>query len=156
MASYRAPRSLVPADLDRVAEIERTTFSDPWSRRAFAETLVRREVRGFAVDDERGVLAGYGLCAVAADEGEILNVAVDPGARGRGVGRSIVVAMLDHLRGSGVRRVYLEVRCSNEAAIGLYRAAGFRPLAKRQGYYVRPREDALTMVLEMPSREALE
>lgn len=155
MAGYRRPRPLHPTDLERVAEIELATFSDPWSRRAFAETLARPEVRGFAVDDERGALAGYGLCAVAGDEAEILNVAVDTAARGCGVGRSIVEAMLDHLREAGIRRVYLEVRCSNEAAIGLYRASGFQPLATRRGYYARPREDALTMVLEMASGDAL-
>ncbi|MFI5213145.1 MAG: ribosomal protein S18-alanine N-acetyltransferase [Gemmatimonadales bacterium] len=148
------PRRLATADLDRVAEIERATFPDPWSRRSFAETLEREQVRSLAIDDEQGRLVGYAMSVRAGDEGEILNIAVDERARGHGAGRAMLDELLDDLRQSGVRQVFLEVRRSNEAAIGLYRSAGFRPLGVRPGYYGRPREDALTMVLELASQIA--
>jgi ribosomal-protein-alanine N-acetyltransferase len=148
------PRPLVLADLDRVAEIERATFPDPWSRRSFAETIEREQVRSLAIDDAEGRLVGYAMSVRAGDEGEILNIAVDERARGQGAGRAMLNDLLEDLRQSGVRQVFLEVRRSNQAAIGLYRGAGFRPLGVRPGYYGRPREDALTMVLELASQTA--
>jgi len=148
------PRPLVPADINRVVEIERQTFSDPWSRSAFLESLARPEVTGIALDDESGRLAGYGLCVLAADEGEILNVAVAPQSRRRGMGRRLVAHMLEHLRRGGAVRVYLEVRKSNEAAIGLYRGMGFETAGARRGYYTHPREDAVTMTIDVTRNTA--
>ncbi|MFI5279647.1 MAG: ribosomal protein S18-alanine N-acetyltransferase [Gemmatimonadales bacterium] len=153
MATGR-PRPLASADLDRVAEIERDTFPDPWSKRSFAETIEREQVRSVAIDDEEGRLVGYAMSVRAGDEGEILNIAVDERARGHGSGRALLDDLLEDLRNNGVRQVFLEVRRSNEAAIGLYRSAGFHPLGVRPGYYGRPREDALTMVLELASQTA--
>lgn len=139
------PRPLREHDLARVVQIELATFSDPWTRSSFAETLAREEVSGLAVDDDQGRLIGYGICVVAADEGEILNLAVDPAARRRGIGRLLVDAMVDRLRQGGASQIFLEVRRSNTAAIALYQAAGFSLLGERRGYYTHPREDALTM-----------
>lgn len=147
-------RPLAHADLARVVEIERHTFSDPWSRSAFADTMARDEVRGFALDDRHGRLVGYGLCVLAGDEGEILNLAVDPVARRAGAGRRLVGAMLDWLRSGGAAKVYLEVRQSNEPAIGLYRSLGFAALGARRGYYTHPREDAVTMGLDVTRNTA--
>jgi ribosomal-protein-alanine N-acetyltransferase len=151
----REPRELSVTDLDRVVEIEKVTFPDPWSRRAFLETLARPDVRGVALDDDLGRLVGYGVCVRAADEGEILNLAVAGGARRQGAGRRLLDSMVAWLRGGGATRVFLEVRRSNEAAIGLYLAAGFRSLAARPAYYSNPREDALTMVLDLSRASAL-
>ena len=154
MARIGRPRPLVEADLTRVAEIERATFSDPWSRRAFAETLERAEVRGLAIDDVAGRVIGYALSVCTADEAEILNLAVDGGERGLGAGRALLDELLEQLRGEGATRVFLEVRRSNEAAIALYRRLGFHPLGVRPAYYGQPREDALTMALELGSQNA--
>lgn len=144
----------MPADLHRVVEIEQATFSDPWSRRDFLDSLRRPEVRGLALDDSDGRLVGYGLCVLAADEGEILNLAVDPAARRRGLGRVLVAALVDWLRLGGAARVYLEVRRSNSAAIALYQACGFSLLGARPSYYSHPREDALTMSLDVTQNTA--
>jgi ribosomal-protein-alanine N-acetyltransferase len=142
-------RILRADDLPRVSEIERAVFSDPWTRRAFADAMDMPYVGAFAADGEDGFVMGYGLCSAAADQGEILNLAVDPVARRRGIGRLLLEAMLGWLKSRGVRRVYLEVRPSNAAAVELYRRAGFRSAGKRRGYYRAPPEDALTMALEM-------
>jgi len=156
MTEGPGPRAIDDADLDRVAAIEKEIFPDPWSRRAFAETLARSAAKGFALDDDTGRLIGYGVCVVAADEGEILNLAVDPGVRRRGAGRRLLGAMLNWMASEGAREVFLEVRASNVAALALYERSGFRHLGIRKGYYAGPREDALTMVLEMGPRQALE
>lgn len=144
-----AVRPLTAADLPAVVRIEKHTFPDPWPLGAFKDTLARPEVQGLALDDDAQGLVGYGLCVLAADEGEILNLAVEPAYRRRGAGRLLVRAMVDRLRSGGAARVYLEVRRSNEAAIGLYRAMGFVPSGARPAYYSQPREDALTMVLDV-------
>ena len=135
-------------DVATVADLERRVFPDPWSARSFAQMLALPTVRGFAVDDARGRLIGYGVCSMVEDEGEILNLAVEPDARRLGTGAHLVDAMLGWLRTGGAARVFLEVRASNVAAIALYRRAGFRPLGSRRGYYRDPREDALTMALD--------
>jgi ribosomal-protein-alanine N-acetyltransferase len=142
-------RRLRSDDLLRVSQIEHAVFSDPWTRRAFGDALLMPHVGAFAAEGEEGTLIGYGLCSAAADQGEILNLAVDPAARRRGTGRLLLDAMVAWLEDRGVSRVYLEVRPSNAAAVELYRRAGFRPAGKRRGYYRAPPEDALTMALEV-------
>ncbi len=141
-------RPLVAADVEQVAAIERAAFTDPWPARAFLELLAQPHVRAFAVDDD-GRLAGYTLASVAADQGEILNLAVDPGARRRGLGRELLRLLLDMFRHEKVATVFLEVRQSNEAAIRLYRGAGFRPVSTRRRYYRHPTENAVTMTLDL-------
>ena len=144
-----ATRTAHTGDLARIVDIERATFPDPWSRRSFEETIARRGVLAMVVDDPPGRLVGYGICSLAADEGEILNLAVDQAARGRGLGRLLLRSMVSHLQSAGARSVFLEVRQSNNPAIRLYQQEGFRVLGKRAAYYGHPREDALTMVLSL-------
>ena len=144
----RAPRGLEEADLDAVAAIERDVFGDPWSRRAFHDLLALAHVRGFVVEDaSTQAIVGYAVCSHVADEGEILNLATTDHWRRRGVGRTLLAAVLAWLTSQGAAQVFLEVRASNEAAIGMYRDAGFETMGVRPNYYRRPTEDAVTMVL---------
>ena len=142
-------RRLVARDLDRVVAIERIAFTDPWPRSAFAELLAEAHVRAFAVDGADGRIAGYALASVAADEGEILNLAVEPGVRRRGLGRGLLDALLAMFRAEGVGTVHLEVRESNAPAMRLYEGAGFRPVSTRRAYYRNPTENAVTMALPL-------
>ncbi len=148
------PRRLEPGDILAVAMLERIAFTDPWPGRAFAELLGEAHVRGFATDGEDGALESYALCSVAADEGEILNLAVRPESRRRGVARALLAAMLEQMRSEGVARVFLEVRQSNEAAIRLYQESGFRPVSLRRAYYRNPTEHAVTMRLDLAPESA--
>ncbi len=132
-----------------VAALERQVFGDPWSRRSFEELLGLEHIRGFVLGDERGGLAGYAICSCIADEGEVLNVAVAPTQRRRGLGRVLLEACLDWLAERGARTVYLEVRRSNGAAIALYARRGFETVGLRRGYYRKPTEDAVTMALSL-------
>jgi ribosomal-protein-alanine N-acetyltransferase len=144
----REPRPLEARDLDAVAALEREIFGDPWSRRSFEEMLALRHVRGR--------FAGYAVCSAAGDEGEILNLAVAPRQRRRGLGKVLLGACLAWLRTEGVSTVHLEVRRSNVAAIAMYVAAGFEPVGLRPKYYRRPTEDAVTMTLAALPARALE
>jgi len=149
-----ALRPLAEADLERVAAIERAAFTDPWPRRAFEELLAAPHVRAVAADGADGRLAGYALFSLVAGEAEILNLAVDPSARRRGLGRLLLEGVLGAMRAAGTTAVFLEVRQSNRAAIELYAAAGFRPVSVRKGYYRNPIEHAVTMALQLAPERA--
>ncbi len=84
----------------------------------------------------------------AADEGEILNLAVAPRGRRRGLGRALVRGVLDALTSRAARAIYLEVRESNAPARALYAAHGFREVGRRKQYYRRPVEDAIVLRLD--------
>jgi ribosomal-protein-alanine N-acetyltransferase len=149
-----APRPFGPADVEAVTALERAVFGDPWPRRAFEEILELEHVRGFVVEDGHGDLAGYAFCSAAADEGEILNLAVAPAQRRRGMGRALLDACLAWMGGRGAATVYLEVRPSNGAAIAMYGEAGFERRGVRREYYRKPTEDAVTMALALAGQPA--
>jgi [ribosomal protein S18]-alanine N-acetyltransferase len=141
--SYRI-RPATVADVSAVAAIERECFSDPWSPAGLAETIQYGTARAFLAENSAGV-AGYIMARISGEEGEILNLAVLPRDRRRGVARGLLAVGVEALLAAGVREAYLEVRESNSAAITLYRSAGFRPVGLRPGYYRNPREDALVL-----------
>jgi len=111
-------------------------------------------VRAVVVDEPDGRVAGYAFASIVADEGEILNLAVEPGVRRHGLGRLLLEAVLDLCRREGAATVYLEVRASNAAALHLYERAGFHSVSTRRGYYRNPTENALTMTLRLPVHDA--
>ena len=104
--------------------------------------------------EESGAIVGYVVALEAADEGEILNLAVAPAGRRSGLGRALVERILEALTASGVRQVYLEVRESNAPARSLYAAHGFKEAGRRKQYYRRPVEDAIVLrhTLKRPPR----
>lgn len=134
-------------DVADVAAIELACFGDPWSEESF-EAFVGRSGVTFLVAEDRahgGSVAGYAVLVTAADEAEVLNLAVPEDARRRGVGSALLRRMLDDARTGGTRTVYLEVRESNTAARGLYESYGFTVVGRRRRYYQRPVEDALIL-----------
>ena len=125
--------------------IEQRVFADPWSTQDFRDCV---SFALFLVAEEEVSVAGYVVALDAADEGEILNLAVAEGGRRRGLGRALVEAIVAALSERGVRQVYLEVRESNAAARALYAAFGFKDVGRRQAYYRRPVEDAIVLRLD--------
>ena len=154
---HRAPvllRRASPADVDAIAAIERESFSDPWSRQAFAD-LADRATRSevfFRVAEIDGTISGYLVGWFMGDEGELANVAVSPGARGRGVAAALLDELLAAAAARAVTAVYLEVRESNARARALYAARGFEAVGRRRGYYRRPVEDALVLRRQLVER----
>lgn len=137
-------RPCVKADLSLVLEIERASFLSPWKAEFFVSELCNPHSRFWVVEEE-GKMLGYICCWLIADEGQILNVAVHPDRRRRGVGKLLVQQILKEAKKKGVHSLSLEVRRSNLAAINLYQALGFRETAIRHKYYENG-EDALFMV----------
>jgi [ribosomal protein S18]-alanine N-acetyltransferase len=142
-------RPALGADAARLGPIERASFSDPWSEAAFREALATPIGFGF-IAEEQGVLRGYLIGRLVAEEAEILNLAVDAAARRRGIGSALLDAALEYCAERGGAEVFLEVRHSNAAAQQLYLAAGFRVVGVRPSYYRRPTEDALVLRRAVP------
>ncbi|HET8654863.1 MAG TPA: ribosomal protein S18-alanine N-acetyltransferase [Longimicrobiaceae bacterium] len=137
-------RTLTPADLDAVLEIERASFTTPWRSSTFEGLLDRTDTDAVAaVVDDRVV--GYSFSWTIIDQAELGNVAVAPALRGRGIGRRLVENALQGARKRGAVECFLEVRPSNRAAQALYDALGFETVGRRPHYYSRPVEDALVM-----------
>ena len=132
--------------LDALEQLERTCFSRPWSRKMLAEEL-DNECAAFLVaeDAATGEAVGYAGLLVAADEGYITNVAVDPSRRRQGVAQQLLQVFDSFARGSRLAFLTLEVRPSNAAAVALYEGFGFREVGRRRNYYDLPKEDALIL-----------
>jgi ribosomal-protein-alanine N-acetyltransferase len=92
-------------------------------------------------------MMGYAVMMLAVDEAELLDIAIDQGHQRKGIGRKLLEAMLSLARHENMRRMVLEVRSTNQAAIALYRACGFEKIGLRRDYYpaTNGREDAILM-----------
>jgi len=142
-------RRMQAADLAQVARLERAAHHSPWS-----EDLIRRELDhewstvllAFSPGDQgEEALVGHIIFWIVHDEIHILNVATDPGQRRRGCGRALMLLAEEQGLGRGAVMATLEVRQSNDPAIGLYRSLGYRQVGVRPRYYEDNGEDALIM-----------
>ena len=133
-------------DITEIVRIERTSFADPWSEDSFRRILAGQAAifQVVEVPPEKAV-AGYIIAFSVGSDAEVLNVAVDPIHRGRGLAGQMLDSVLIQLGRSGVRTAFLEVRESNRAALALYGSRGFKEIGRRRNYYRRPVEDALVM-----------
>ena len=141
-------RRLQLRDLAAVEEIERVSYPTPWSRSMFAGELAKPSsicLGAFEADTEESKLCGYLVVSRYVDAWHVMNVAVDPDHRGRGIA-TMLLDRLFELTADDARRGYtLEVRVSNATAIALYERLGFQARGIRRGYYTDNREDALIM-----------
>ena len=137
-------RRLRTADLDRIEELERESYPTPWSRSMFAGELAKPS--GICLGAFQGEdMLGYLIVARYVDAWHVMNVAVDPMWRGRGIAR-VLLERLFEVTGEDPDRGYtLEVRVTNAVAIHLYESLGFVTTGVRRGYYTDNREDALIM-----------
>ena len=132
------------ADLTGIVEIERASFSDPWTLGAFRSALQEARLN-FHVAVHGGAIVGYAVSWCVIDEAELANLAVLRSMRGRGVGAALLDRAMDDARLAGCVVMHLEVRDSNAAARGLYESRGFGMVGRRKGYYRAPAEDALIL-----------
>ena len=136
-------RRLTYADLPQVIAIERRAFPTPWSLAMFVLELSKPAGVCLAAVEADGELAGYLVCSKFEDAWHLMNIAVDPLRRRRGIGRALLVELLE-LVGPDAR-LTLEVRTSNAGAIALYEAFEFRSAGVRRRYYQDNGEDAVIM-----------
>jgi ribosomal-protein-alanine N-acetyltransferase len=137
------------ADLDRVVEIERESFSMPWSRGAFLYEIEQNRVARCWVCRAGDTLVGYLCLWEIGGEIHVTNVAVARAQRRQGIARWMLTETLEDARRRGTRTVFLEVRPTNTEAVGLYEALGFHVIGRRKGYYYDNGEDALVMEADL-------
>ena len=133
-------RQAICDDLNEIYKIELACFKQPWSLESLRDDICDNELSHYIVAEVDGIAAGYCGIHVIYNEGHILNVAVHPEYRNRGVGRGLLEAVFMQ---TGLPFYTLEVRVSNKDAIGLYTKLGFVTLGRRPRYYGN--EDALIM-----------
>lgn len=138
-------RRMTEADLDAVMLIENVIYTHPWTRGNFADSL--RAGSHCWVMEWQGVIAGYAVLNVAAGEAHLLNLSISAAWHGRGLGRALLLYIVDFIKENNVSVLFLEVRVSNTAARALYAKAGFREIGMRRGYYPAhdAREDAIVL-----------
>jgi len=136
-------RPMTGDDLDAVVAIEVASYTTPWKVEHFRDELSAR-FSWPLVADEEGNVVGYVCLMSLFEEAQILNIAVSPGQRGRGIARMMLEEAFRQAREKGAEKVALEVRASNGAAISLYTQLGFERVGVRSCYYDGC-EDAILM-----------
>ena len=130
--------------VSEVAELEKLCFSDPWSEKSVTSEL-DNALALWLVAVEDGRVAGYVGSQTVAGETDMMNIAVHPDFRRRGIAEQLVDALIVLLRERESRCLTLEVRASNDAAQALYEKLGFSQIGRRPKYYRNPKEDALIL-----------
>ena len=133
--------------LPEIAVLESVCFAEPWSEKALELFLGDRATAFAAVENDR--VLGYIGMLLAPGEGQILNLAVFPEKRGRGIAKGLVARLIAEAQAHGLESLSLEVRVSNTPAIGLYESFGFWKAGLRKHFYRHPAEDALVMVKKL-------
>lgn len=151
-----AIRVMTVADIEAVTALEKAVFTDPWPKSAFRELLeIGNRINLLLVTGD-GRLAGYILAQIVADELQIQNIAVSPDHRRRHFGALLLRSAEETGIARGALCSVLDVRTSNEAALGLYQSFGYRMIGRRKNYYRRPVCDALVLFrrLDQPVTDA--
>src|ERR1700688_4307524 len=123
-----------PRDAPRLAELHGASFHRGWGEGEFERMLAERNTLVHRLRIGRKTI-GFAVSRMAADEAEILSIAVAASHRGRGLSRELLLPHLGHLAGRGVRTVFLEVEENNQPARRLYQRAGFGIAGRRERYY---------------------
>lgn len=127
------------------AAIEAVCFSEPWSEQAYIDACDREDYLYLVAVDEEGHVIGMCGLIIGRFEAEVMNVAVRPDHRGKGIAKCLLEALLKAGAERGVKEYTLEVRVSNASAIHIYENCGFIGEGIRPGFYTKPVEDALIM-----------
>jgi len=128
----------------QIAYLETVCFHDPWSEKSIASEL-GNDLSLWLVAVEDDVVIGYVGSQTVLGWSDMMNVAVHPDHRRKGVGEKLVTALEEALKQQESTCLTLEVRASNEPAKALYGKLGFTEVGRRKNYYRNPKEDALIM-----------
>ncbi len=131
-------------DVPQIAALEKECFSDPWSEQS-VDSELDNPLSLWLVCREGERILGYVGSQTVLGETDMMNVAVSPDARRRGIAQRLIGALEEQLRRQGSHSLSLEVRPSNTAAVSLYRKMGFTQVGRRPNYYRHPKEDGLIL-----------
>jgi ribosomal-protein-alanine N-acetyltransferase len=135
---------MTDAHVDAVADLEAICFADPWSANSVASELTN-PLSCWLVALEADTVVGYIGSQTVMGETDMMNVAVHPDHRRKGVAVSLIHALVQNLKECESHCLTLEVRASNAPAIALYEKLGFAEAGRRRNYYRNPKEDALIL-----------
>jgi len=140
------------SDCAALSAIHGACFTRGWSPGEFDVLLASPSALALIANDNQNRAIGFVLVRTAADEGEVVSIAVLPEARRQHIGRLLLLAASDLARTKGAAALFLEVSESNEAARALYSSLGFTEVGRRPGYYREPnvQEDALVLKAPLP------
>lgn len=141
-------RDIHEQDIEKIRRLEQKSFPDPWGYAGIRESLEQSYTKLFGAWAGEELL-GYAIVYFAADEGELVRIAVDPPRRREGVASGLLMELMKVCRAKGVKRVLLDVRESNKAAIKLYESMGFEADGMRKNFYDKPPEAAVLMSREV-------
>lgn len=137
-------RDMKLEDIDGVYEVEKSCFSDPWSKESFKKEI-QNNLAKYLVAEVENKVVGYVGAWFIVDEAHITNVAVSPQYRGQKIGDKIIKSFIDECVKNEMQAMTLEVRVSNTVAQNLYKKYGFKLGGIRKEYYSDNKEDALIM-----------
>jgi ribosomal-protein-alanine N-acetyltransferase len=154
-ASDAKIRPMIPADLDRVIEIERSLKQAPhWPHSAWISALdplsVSHRLALVAEDSNGHSVTAFAVASLLPPQAELETIAVAPEAQRRGLARFLLAALSKELKSAHVTDVILEVRASNRPALAFYLDLGFVETGRRPRYYADPVEDAVLLSLRLP------
>jgi len=136
-------RPATAGDIDDLVKLQ-SGYADAWTASQIGDALHNDSAR-LLVAERSGETVAYSAGYLVLEDVELAQLWVHPGHRSLGVARKLIVALVSQAQGEGCRRMLLEVRVGNVAAINLYRSMGFEQLSIRPHYYRHPEEDALVL-----------
>ena len=134
-------------DADTLARLHAEGFHTGWPREDFAAYIAGDETPVYVACDARRRIAGFAMLRLAADEAELITIAVERRWRNKGIGRALLRALSEDLTTTAARRLFLEVAADNQPALQLYTRHGFVRVSERQGYYARPNGQPATAIV---------
>lgn len=147
-------RAMTSDDVDAVASVEKLVFTDPWPKSAFREMLDIGNRVNLLLVAPNGELAGYIFAQIVADELQVQNIAVAPPYRRQRLGALLLGKAEEAGIARGALCSVLDVRATNDAALGLYQSFGYRMIGRRKSYYRRPVCDALVLFRRLDQPES--
>lgn len=137
-------RNVIENDISNIAVLEKSVFSDAWTKQSIYETFCQNQAF-IVVAESEGKLVGYCIVYYALDEGEIARIAVDEKVRRQGVGRGLLDYVCECCKEKQIGRLLLDVRESNVGARAFYQQYGFAEDGIRKNFYEQPKENAVLM-----------
>ncbi len=142
-------RPMLIEDLNEVMQIETKVYPYPWTKGILGDCIRVGYDCWVAIENEK--IIGHGVISVAAGESHLLNLAIDKNYQGQGIGRKLLIHLMDIARIKSAEMILLEVRPSNKAAIHIYESIGFNEIGCRKAYYpaAKGKEDALLYACQL-------
>ncbi len=149
-------RRALAEDIDSILQIETEQFSHPWKKSYFTDELTHDISNFFVAEDvEKKRVAGFIIFWIIEETMELHNIAVSGDYKKKGIGKRLMLFLLEKARKNNVEEIFLEVRKSNVTAIRLYEAFHFKQVGVRKDYYSNPVEDAMIFKLSLADMEPL-